>query len=129
MMTPECRSLRPGLAWAAALVLHGCQMAPVQVPVSVGGEAELDACAVGVVRSGDGLPVHAGPAGTFGRIDQLEAGSRVWLCERVGEWIGAIYGEGTEDCGLASPLPARQPYQGPCGSGWIEERGVELMAG
>ena len=61
-----------------------------QVPVMVGGEADLDACdAVGTVSGlkptrGNTLSVRSGPGREHNRIDGLAPGTRVWLCDRKG---------------------------------------------
>lgn len=105
------------------------------VPVMVGGEAELDACGgVGEVRGlnprGDGfLAVRAGPGGKFPMIDRLYNGNRVYFCDKRGDWIGIVYGDPKQDCGVASPLPKRQSYKGPCQSGWAYRKWLVLIAG
>jgi hypothetical protein len=106
-----------------------------QVPVMIGGEADLDACgAVGTVSGlkptpGNTLSVRSGPGREQTRIDGLAPGTRVWLCDRRGPWLGVVYGPPRADCGVSTPRPVRQPYRGPCSSGWVHESYVELFAG
>ena len=106
--------------------------AEAPIPVMVGGAPELDACAAtGVVSGlkpvqGNYLSVRAGPGLAFKRVDKLNVGERVWLCDTKDGWIGIVYGN---DCGVATPLPLRRPYPGPCASGWVSERFIELEAG
>jgi hypothetical protein len=105
------------------------------VPVMVGGLAELDACGgLGEVRGlnprGDAfLAVRKGPGRKYPMIDRLYNGNRVYFCDDYGEWIGIVYGEPAQDCGVSSPLPKQQPYKGPCESGWVHRNWLVLIAG
>jgi hypothetical protein len=105
------------------------------VPVMVGGVAKLDACGgLGEVRglnqSGDGfLAVRMGPGSKYPMIDRLYNGNQVYFCASHGKWIGIVYGKPAQDCGLSSPLPKRQPYKGPCQSGWAHRNWLALIAG
>jgi hypothetical protein len=105
------------------------------VPVMVGGIAELDACrGLGEVRGlnprGDGfLAVRTGPGRKYPMVDRLYNGHQVYFCDDHGEWIGIVYGEHVQDCGVSSPLPRRQPYKGPCQSGWAHRNWLVLIAG
>ncbi|MDX1541092.1 MAG: hypothetical protein R3349_06775 [Geminicoccaceae bacterium] len=117
---------------AAVLLGSGCQAAAPgspATPVMVGGDPDLDACAIGVVSAGGRGTVQAGPGRGFGRLDDLQPGRRVWLCDRADGFVGIVYGEEPRACGLASPRSTRGPYDGPCASGWIDERRVQLTAG
>jgi hypothetical protein len=108
----------------------GARMDPV--PVRVGGEPNLDACATtGIVTGlkptpGNYLAVRDGPGPAFERIHKLQLGDRVWLCDSAKGWVGVVHGE---DCGVATPIPVRKPYAGPCVSGWVSERFIALEAG
>lgn len=112
----------------------------LDVPVTVGGEAELDACdAVGEIvgldpRGDNFLSVRSGPGGTpYREIDRLHTGDKVRLCEARGPWRGVVYAPrdrtGGAECGVSSPIPRRAPYAGPCRAGWIHHRYVRSMAG
>ncbi|MBS0511615.1 MAG: integron [Proteobacteria bacterium] len=125
-------------AGATALAMaagHARADAPAEVPVMIGGEAELDACAsTGIVsglRGGVGsfLAVRRGPGLRFATTDRLRNGARLWLCDARGGWLGVVYAADGRDCGVSSPQPARQPYRGPCTSGWVSERFVRREAG
>lgn len=106
-----------------------------RVSVMIGGEPHLDACgAVGVVsglrpRPGNTLSVRSGPGHEYNRIDGLASGTRVWLCDRNGAWLGVIYGPAGSGCRVSTPSAKRQAYQGPCSSGWVYKKYVELIAG
>ncbi|KAI5914888.1 integron [Thauera sp. 2A1] len=105
------------------------------VPVMVGGEPDLDACAsTGIVvglRGGPGsfLALRRGPGLRFAITDRLRAGARLWLCDSRGAWLGVVHAADGRDCGVSSPQRARQPYRGPCTSGWVSDRFVRREAG
>lgn len=107
-----------------------------RVPVMIGGEGGLDACgSVGTVSGlkstpGNTLAVRSGPGLEHNRIDGLAPGAQVWLCDRRGRWLGVVYGLSPgANCGVSTPRAMREPYQGPCSSGWVHESYVELFAG
>ncbi|MFM5906918.1 MAG: hypothetical protein ACKOPO_04935 [Novosphingobium sp.] len=134
------------LALAASLVASGLASqgmaapaaAPKPRPVLVGGEAEYDACGgvhkvVGLKAKGDNfLSVRASPAVSGKELDRLRPGRMVWSCDSIneGEWIGVVY-ERTpgQDCGVGTPIAKRRAYKGPCASGWVSGRFLELVAG
>jgi hypothetical protein len=104
-------------------------------PVMVGGLAELDACGgLGEVqglnpRSNGFLAVRKGPGSHYPMIDRLYNGDQVYFCDDHRGWIGIIYGKPRQNCGVSSPLPKRQPYKGPCTSGWAHRKWLVLIAG
>ena len=107
-----------------------------QVPVRVGGEADLDACGglgevSGLDPAGDAfLSVRAGPGRRYAERDRLGEGRRIWLCDERGPWIGVVYGPSdATDCQVSSPVPDQRAYGGPCRSGWVHQRFVALLAG
>ncbi len=105
-------------------------------PVEVGGDAELDACAsVGQIArlapKGDNfLSVRGGPDSKRQELDRLRAGTHVMICDKRGRWLGIVYTtQGTTtDCGVSSPRTERSPYTGPCRSGWVFDRFVDVVA-
>ena len=123
---------------AAGTLALGMALALIAPPASardvmVGGEAGLDACAgsgfvTGLNPAGDNyLSVRAAPARDARELDRLGPRTQVWLCDEAGSWLGVVYGD--EDCGVSSPIARRQPYGGPCRSGWVFERYIFLGAG
>jgi len=102
-------------------------------PVYVGGEADYDACgSVGEVRglnpNGDNfLAVRSGPGSKNKMLDKVFTGQSLYVCDEKGGWYGVVYGRG--DCGVSSPIDMREPYSGPCRSGWVSARFVEIVAG
>jgi len=109
----------------------------VDVPIVVGGNGDFDACQsvgqiVGLDPKGDGfLSVRSGPGGKpYREIDRLYNGNRVFICGEKGPWLAVVYGQSPDGgCGVGTPWPIRQPYTGPCDSGWIHSRYVRVIAG
>ncbi len=123
------------LSLLALLLTPAASMAQVAVPV--GGDATADACATlgevtGLNPRGDGyLSVRDGPdARRYRETDRLRAGRPVMICAERGAWLGVVYPRaGGGDCGVASPLPRATAYRGPCRSGWVHRRYIEVVAG
>ncbi|GEO13953.1 integron [Microvirga aerophila] len=111
--------------------------ARIDVPVMVGGTGVLDGCAsvgqiIGLDPRGDGfLSVRSGPGGKpYREIDRLYNGNQVFVCHDKGPWLAVVYGQSADGtCGVSTPWPVRQPYTGPCRSGWIHSRYVQIVAG
>lgn len=123
---------------AAAVTVAGCNQpqaaALPRVAVQVGGEAEGDACGgvgqVANLRKGGFVAVRDGPGTRYAERDRLFAGRSVWLCEERGVWQGVVYAADAQaDCGVATVQARRAAYSGPCRSGWVFGRYVELTAG
>lgn len=128
-------------SWAAAgLALAFAQAAVAQgteVPVTVGGDGpDFDACGglgrvVGLNPRGDNfLAVRVGPSTRFTKVDEVYTDYALYLCETRGEWYGVVYHRSGKpaDCGVSTPR-RRQPYSGPCRSGWVHGSYVEVIAG
>lgn len=108
-------------------------------PVQVGLDGpNFDACgSYGEIRGlnpdGDNfLSVRAAPTTQADELDRLTTGTGVSLCETSGNWIGIVYdqaGVAGVDCETGSPVPDVRDYDGPCRSGWVSQRFVELIAG
>jgi hypothetical protein len=93
-----------------------------------------DPCSNGVVRGlnprGDGfLSVRAAPSASRREIGRLYNGRQVYVCQTRGAWYGIVYGRPGGDCGVTTPWIRRLPYTGPCRSGWVARRWVEIWAG
>ena len=105
--------------------------------VEVGGDAESDACAslgriAGLDPTGDNfLSVREGPSSKHGESDRLSPSTLVTICDGRGVWLGIVYPAlGSDvDCGVSSPQATRAPYRGPCRSGWVHRRFVNIIAG
>ncbi len=123
----------------AALMLSACTP-PTARPVLYGNNDDLDACgAWGEARpGGEGrLEVRAAPDSRAGVIYTISAGEGFWLCDGSddGDWTGIVV-EALADgvpqrdapCAAAALVSPRQPYRGPCLSGWIPSERELLLA-
>jgi hypothetical protein len=127
------------LAFALLCYSFICIADNAVIPVMVGGEAEMDACAsIGVVSGfkpgGDGfLAVRAGTSASYKLLDKLLEGQHVFICgsSSDGKWYGVVYSQGSEyvDCGVSSPISPAQPYNGLCKSGWVSKHWIKQVAG
>jgi hypothetical protein len=133
-------------AFAACAAPRGDRLADstavAGVAVHVGGDGpEVDACSLGAVQRHAGtaaaaIIVRAGPGEEFPAVDSVASGTMVHTCEIASGWVGIVYrlptdpADPTEDCGgLASPVAARKPYDGPCRAGWVPAEAHEVIAG
>ena len=102
---------------------------------------------VGLRKGGDGfVSVRAAPSTRAAERDRLTAARLVIALTPATDWddahfIGVIYPEGGGDaasaslhevCGVSETPPATPPfdrtYSGPCRSGWVHKRFVEVLA-
>lgn len=105
--------------------------------VMVGGDPEGDACgALGEVRGltlgGDGfLALRSGPSSNARMIGKLQEGDAVYMCDDVPGWIGVVVYPSNPmiSCDVTHTITPRQPYSGPCKTGWVSEKFIELVAG
>ncbi|MEN0040680.1 MAG: integron [Pseudomonadota bacterium] len=119
---------------AACLVALSMTVATPAIaqPVMVGGESDYDACGsvgkvVGLNPNGDNyLSVRAEASSKGRELDRLGPETNVFMCDQRGRWIGVVYGSG---CGVGSPIPQRKAYNGPCRSGWVFKKYIQLIAG
>lgn len=106
-------------------------------PVMVGGDPEFDACGsmgmvTGLKPGGDGfLALRAAPSSHASLLDKLYAGESVYICEAVDGWYGVVVVPANPErqCGVSSPIMPQQPYKGPCESGWVSSKWIEVTAG
>lgn len=102
---------------------------------------------VGLRKGGDGyVSVRAAPSTKAAELDRLTASRRVIALTPPTSWdeasfIGVIYPAGGSDatspsvfevCGFSEIPPATppfdRPYTGPCRSGWVHKRFIEVLA-
>jgi hypothetical protein len=125
------------LSLAAASGLSAQPAAKVDVPIMVGGSGMSDGCTslgqiVGLDPRRDGfLSVRSGPGGKpYREIDCLYNGNQIFVCDERKPWLAVVDGRSADGtCGVSTPWPIRQPYTGPCRSGWIHSRYVRIIAG
>ena len=104
------------------------------VPVMIQADPSFDACSSGKVKgldpTGDSfLSVRGGPGLKFSRIDKLRNADQVYLCAESGDWYGVVYTNTHQNCNVSTPWQKSLPYTGPCRSGWVNRRWIELIAG
>ncbi|WP_192360223.1 SH3 domain-containing protein [Mesorhizobium mediterraneum] len=120
---------------AALLPFHGVlaqerlgqPIMPVTVPPTDGIAANcLGGVVTGLKPGGDGfLAVRAGPGTNHRMLDRLHSGNDVRICDRRGDWLGIVYGKGyCNDVDRASERA--RSYAGPCRSGWVHGRWIEV---
>ncbi|MFD0985953.1 integron [Methyloligella solikamskensis] len=140
---PDCSVIsQPRRAWllAAALapvILAGAAFAELEpIPVMAGQDgAGSDACGswgqiVGLADDPDAvLPVRAGPGPDYPVVDEIRQGQGVSMCDRKENWEGIVYSKQDQTCGVGTPWPEPRAYSGPCKSGWVEHKYVDLVAG
>ncbi|WCS28875.1 integron (plasmid) [Methylobacterium sp. NMS14P] len=105
----------------------------MNVPILMRGAIGEDACSeTGKVIEVDPgiesfLPVQSGPGETpFREIGRLHNGDAVKVCEKIGPWIGIVYGSAPLGCRTTILVPVEQAYTGPCDHGWIMARNVNI---
>lgn len=65
--------------------------------------------------------------------DELSARTLIWLCDvdESGDFQGIVYPSGDfqelEDCRVSTSVDTPQPYAGPCRSGWVVARNIQLV--
>ncbi|NIJ16014.1 hypothetical protein [Sphingobium vermicomposti] len=120
--------------------------AKITRPVIIGEDGpRLDACgAMGrVVRVGtSGLAMRAAPFAEGLEVARLAEGARAYVCTRSldQKWLGIVVAPplpddaadnaaDNVDCGVSGPVDRKQPYDGPCLSGWVSSASIRLVAG
>lgn len=119
--------------------------APLARPVTIGEDGpRMDACgAMGqVLGAGRPLVLRAAPFDDARIVGELAENDRLHVCTRSLDqrWLGVVVpsaalveagGNGAQraDCGVTSPADRKQPYAGPCVSGWVSSARIRLIAG
>ncbi|MCJ2092174.1 integron [Methylobacterium sp. J-072] len=124
------------LALLLALMLPctaSADTAPLNVPILMHGAIGDDACPekghiVEVGSEPDSfLAVQSGPGETpFREIGRLHDGDMVVVCEKLGLWLGVVYGSALLGCRTTILVPVEQQYTGPCEHGWVLSRNVSV---
>lgn len=126
------------LVAAAAALIGSAPPTRPERPVMVGGMDDLDACltvskVTGLNPRGDNfLSLRSQPSSKARELMRLRPEQQVWVCEEVaGGWTGVLVapGDGSLDCGVGTPIARRQAYSGPCRSGWVAGKFLEVIAG
>lgn len=96
----------------------------LNVPILLHGSIGQDACpqkgrVIGTVEKADVI-VQGGPNTGFREVGQLHDGDVVLICERLGSWLGIVYGSEPLGCRTTVLLPTQTEYTGPCERGWVQ---------
>lgn len=81
----------------------------------------------------DFLAVREAPTTRGTQVDKLGAGHPVVVCDQndSGSWIGIVYqNDGMPPrgrCGVVDPVASSRAYSGPCQSGWVYSRYLEVL--
>jgi hypothetical protein len=121
------------------LILFFCASAVLAAsdkdPVQYGGDENLDACPTlaQVTNLSEGkdefLAVKAAPHLKATRLDKLHRGQSLWICQEKKDWYGVVYSTGqNQNCGVTQAVKTKKVYDGPCKSGWVSKKFVELVA-
>ena len=125
---------RLGLLLALTLPsLARAETTPLNVPILMHGSIGDDACPekgrvieVGS-KSENFLPVQSGPGeAPFREIGRLHDGDMLVICEKLGPWLGIVYGAALLGCRTTIFVPVEQAYTGPCEHGWVMARNVGI---
>ncbi|MCJ2121680.1 integron [Methylobacterium sp. J-077] len=118
------------------LMLPGAALAetaPLNVPILMHGAIGDDACPdkgriIEVGSEPDSyLAVQSGPGeAPFRELGRLHDGDTVVVCEKLGLWLGVVYGSASLGCQTTILVPVEQAYTGPCDHGWVLARNVSV---
>ncbi|MFY2763516.1 hypothetical protein [Arenimonas sp. MALMAid1274] len=125
--SPEDCRVRGGQAKGGAVAAAPAAATPADgtMAVMIGGEAGKPACPVSGeiigLKAGSTLSVRAGPSTAHPRLDRLGNGRRVFVCDGSADeaWLGVVYADRGQDCGVAKPRAQASAYAGPCRVGWV----------
>lgn len=111
-----------------------------QRPVTVGEDGpRFPACSGQGQASGPrAVPVRAAPFANATITGQMAAGTRALVCTRSidQKWLGVVIPPAADpadnaaapvDCGVGDPVDRKQPYDGPCLSGWVSSVAIRLV--
>ena len=100
-------------------------------PVNWGGDPGMDACGGMGLTMAESIMITVSQKGEVSFDTIVPAGTRVSFCDYdISGYHGVLIHEDGAECGGGSAIvPVKEPYSGPCKSGWIKEAFLELLAG
>jgi len=117
------------------------QAAKRAVRIGTRGAGETACQAVAVVANlpgtggvNDFLAVREAPTTRGTQVDKLGTGHPVVVCDQNsnGRWIGVVYqNDGMPPrgrCGVVDPVASTRDYSGPCQSGWVYSKYLDVVA-
>jgi uncharacterized protein YgiM (DUF1202 family) len=81
------------------------------------------------LNAGEHLAVRSGPRLHFPKVDQLEAGKPVYICDERGDWLRIFYGDKNSPCGTAFPGGIDVRKSATCRSGWVSRKWIDVLSG
>ena len=112
-----------GIAYLACIAAAQADPVPLNVPILMRGSFGEDACprrnrVIGTET--DIVAVRGGPNTGFREVGQVHGGDVVLVCERLGPWLGVVYGSEPLGCRTTVLVPTQAEYAGPCERGWVQ---------
>ena len=101
------------------------------VRIGVHGNPDLDAC-LGVGRTTSAVSARLAPSDSASISVSLEANQELYLCGSSpdGEWESVVIpNKAGHDCGVSTPVTVPRIYTGPCRSGWLPSKHIQILAG
>lgn len=81
------------------------------------------------LEQGSYITVRSGAGVQFKKIDRLQSGREVYICDESGEWFKIFYSDSNGPCGATSSdgLDVRKAKG--CQSGWVEKKWIDVISG
>lgn len=118
---------------AATLCLSTSAFAIPTGPVMIGGDVTHDACGGWGIATATTTLFTTNEMG-YSEFKVINVNQGVSLCDEKQDYDGEYYGvifskDENVNCFVSSPEAERQPYTGPCESGWVKKEHLLLIAG
>lgn len=101
---------------------------PSVVPIMLYPDSDHGTCSIGLRVNAGGAILRSGPGTEFAIVATLKAGHVVSGCNEENGWDGVIDGL-DQSCSVGVILSKKQPYDGACASGWIEQKSLTSIYG
>ena len=75
------------------------------------------------------LAIRSGPDPNAPRIDSLEVGAPIYICDYRQTWLKIYYGKKGEPCGRIEPNGIESRQVATCRSGWVRQDRVDVISG
>ncbi len=98
------------------------------IPVMLHPDTDHGTCSIGLQVNAGGATLRSGPGADYPVIATLPAGHVVSGCNEKNGWDGVIDGL-DETCSVGISVVKEQPYDGPCDSGWIDQKSLTSIYG
>lgn len=102
----------------------------LKIPIIEIADGDFDTCAFGQVTGVNGsdgfLAVRSGPAEAFDKIDELKNNDQIWIYQKLGNWVGVVFGTVEVSC---SPIDENRAVQTDGKKGWVHEDWIQITAG